>query len=89
MYHCHALLSQTVVLVGDIGGTNCRLVLERIVDGQSDEILFQKVQPSRMEMLQWNLLLPLMVGLQQQAPEFWFTHTGVPNRGLRHLRGCS
>lgn len=44
--HCCALPSQTVVLVGDIGGTNCRLVLERIVNGQSDEVLFQKVQPA-------------------------------------------
>lgn len=41
-------LSQEVVLVGDIGGTNCRLVLWKIVPGRAlglDEILFQKVSP--------------------------------------------
>lgn len=38
--------SQEVVLVGDIGGTNCRLVLWKIFPGRAlalDEILFQKV----------------------------------------------
>ena len=35
--------TQEVVLVGDIGGTNCRLVLWKIYPGRYDEILFSKV----------------------------------------------
>ena len=31
--------------MGDIGGTNCRLVLWKILPGGEDEILFQKVDP--------------------------------------------
>ena len=36
--------SQEVVLVGDIGGTNCRLVLWKIYPGLRDEILFSKAR---------------------------------------------
>ena len=46
---------QEVVLVGDIGGTNCRLVLWKIYPGLRDEILFSKVRRYRLLSM---LLLP-------------------------------
>ena len=53
---CAVIFPQEVVLVGDIGGTNCRLVLWKIFpDASLDEILFQKVTPAGAACCLWRV----------------------------------